>query len=310
MALTGQTQAVLDVLEQLGGPALHEMEVDEARAMLAAMPKGPAPEVGQVTDVTVPGPDGNGIPARVYRPEGEGPFPVLCYFHGGGWVLGSAEESDATTRRLCTLADCIVISPDYRLAPEHPFPAAAEDCYAVTRWAADQSTAFGGDPARLAVSGGSAGGNLAAVVALMARDRSGPDICFQFLEYPVIAADLDTASYRANADGYLLSRDGMAWFWDHYVPDADQRRDPLVAPLEAESLAGLPPALVITAEFDPLRDEGEAYGAALESAGVPTTVTRYDGVIHGFFGMHGMIDEADTAQREVAAALQAAFGTA
>jgi acetyl esterase len=307
MAPTAQTQVVLEALEAMGGPAIEDLDVAEARVMMDAFPRGEGPEVGALTEVTIPGPDGNDIPARVYRPEGDGPFPVLCYFHGGGWVVGSAEQSDATTRRLCDLAGCVVVSPDYRLAPEHPFPAPAEDCYAVTRWAAEEIGAHGGDGTRVAVAGGSAGGNIAAAVALMARDRGGPSLCFQFLEYPVTAADLDTESYRANAEGYLLTRDAMAWFWDHYVPDAATRNDALAAPLLADDLAGLPPALVITAELDPLRDEGEAYGAALAAAGVPTTVTRYDGVFHGFFGMHGMIDEAETAQEEAAAALRAAF---
>jgi acetyl esterase len=257
----------------------------------------------------VPGPDGNDIPARVYTPAGDGPFPVLCYFHGGGWVVGSVEQSDGTTRRLCDLAGCVVVSPEYRLAPEHRFPAASEDCYAVTQWAGgDDIAAFGGDPDRLCVGGGSAGGNLAAVVAVMARDRDGPTLAFQFLEYPVTDCALDTGSYQENAEGYLLTRGAMAWFWDHYVPDVDRRTDPRVSPLRTENLAGLPPALVITTELDPLRDEGEAYGVALQAAGVPATVSRYDGVIHGFFGMHGMIDEADTAQHEAAAAIRAAVG--
>jgi acetyl esterase len=309
MAPTEQTRLILGALEAMGGLGVEDMAVDEARAVMDAFPQGEGPDVGAVTEVTIPGPVGNEIPARVYTPVGDGPFPVLCYFHGGGWVIGSAAQSDGTTRRLCDLAGCVVVSPDYRLAPEHPFPAAAEDCYATVRWAATASASYGGEPTRLAVSGGSAGGNLAAVVALMARDRGGPELRFQFLEYPVIDSDLDTGSYRENAEGRLLTRAAMAWFWDHYVPDVERRADPWASPLRAESLAGLPPALIITAGLDPLRDEGEAYGAALEAAGVPTTVTRYEGVIHGFFGMHGMIDEADTAQREAAAALRAAFST-
>lgn len=307
MPATAQTQSLLDLLDSMGGPGVEDMGVDEARAMIDAFPRGEGPEVGAVAEVGVPGPDGNQIPARVYTPSGRGPFPVLCYFHGGGWVIGSAEQSDATSRRLCDLAGCVVVSPDYRLAPEHRFPAAVDDCYAVARWAADEADAHGADGSRLAVAGGSAGGNLAAVVALMARDRGGPEVCFQFLEYPVTDCDLATASYRENAEGRLLTRGAMAWFWDHYVPDIDRRTDPRASPLRAESLEGLPPALVITAALDPLRDEGEAYGAALEAAGVPTTVSRYDGVIHGFFGMHGLIDEAEIAQREAAAALREAF---
>jgi acetyl esterase len=310
MAPTAQTQAILDALAVMGGPGIETMGVDEARAMMDAFPRGDGPEVGAVTDVVIPGPDGDDIPARVYRPAGDGPFPALCYFHGGGWVVGSADQSDATTRRLCSLAECIVVSPDYRLAPEARFPAAAEDCYAVTEWAATHVADHNGDGSRLAVAGGSAGGNLAAAVTLMARDRGGPDLCFQFLEYPVTDHDLQTPSYVANAEGYLLSRDTMRWFWDHYVPEPSRRADPYASPLRAADLTGLPPAFVLTAEFDPLRDEGEAYGAALAAAGVPTTIRRYDGMIHGFFGMHGMIDEADTAQREAAAALRTAFGTA
>lgn len=310
MPPTEQTRMILDALDAMGGPNVEDMAVDEARAMMASFPQGTGPEVGAVTRIVIDGPDGNDVPALIFTPTGDGPFPVLCYFHGGGWVLGSADQSEATCRRLCDLADCIVVAPDYRLAPEHPFPAAAHDCLAVTQWAAAQIEPYGGDPTRLAVSGGSAGGNLAAVVALMARDQGGPDICFQFLEYPVTDADLDSASYLENAEGYLLSRNAMSWFWDHYVPEAAARAEAYVSPLRAPDLSGLPPALVITAELDPLRDEGEAYGAALTAAGVPTTVTRYAGVTHGFFGMHGLIDEADTAQREAAAALRVAFGTA
>jgi acetyl esterase len=307
MTATDQTRMLLDVWEAMGSPSVETMTVADARAMAEGYPRGPGPQVDRIADVTIPGPDGNHIPARVYTPEGEGPFPVLCYFHGGGWVIGSIEMADATARSLCVGAECVVVSPDYRMAPEHPFPAPLEDCFAVTEWAVAATEPHGGDGSRLAVSGGSAGGNLAAGVTMMARDRGGPRLAFQFLEYPATDHDFETGSYRENAEGMLLSRAALIWFWDNYVPDPADRDDPRASPLRSTDLSGLPPALVITAELDPLRDEGEAYGNALAAAGVPTTITRYDGVVHGFFGMRGLIDEATAAQAEAAAALRAAF---
>ena len=243
-------------------------------------------------------------PIRVYKPaNATKPLPVLVYFHGGGWVLGNLDSHDANCRSLCLGADVLVVSVDYRLAPEHPFPAAIDDCYAVTRWLSTNAASLGGDPSRLAVSGDSAGGNLAAATALLARDRGGPKIAFQLLVYPVADADFERPSYRENASGYLLSRSTMMWFWDQYVPDKTQRKDDRCAPIHAQSLANLPPALIITAEYDPLRDEGEAYAERLRADGVPVTLRRYDGMIHGFFG-NARIDDGKRALEEANEALR------
>ena len=230
------------------------------------------------------------------------------YFHGGGWVIGSLETHDGTCRELAAGAGCVVVSVDYRLAPEHRYPAAAEDCYAATRWCAEHAAELAIDARRIAVGGDSAGGNLAAVVAQMARDRGGPGLVLQLLVYPVTDHDFGTASYRDNAAGYLLTAADMRWFWGHYLGDDTARgAEPYASPLRAASLAGLPPALVITAELDPLRDEGEAYARALEAAGVAAKLHRYDGMIHGFFGMSAIMDQAVAAVREATGTLRFAF---
>ena len=230
---------------------------------------------------------------------------MLLYFHGGGWVIGNIESSDALCRILTNAAGCIVVSVDYRLAPEHPFPAAVDDAYHAAMWAAANAASFGGDPLRLAVGGDSAGGNLAAVVAQIARDRGKPAIRFQLLIYPVTDAACDTPSYSENADGYFLTRDAMQWFWNHYARSDADRNHPYASPLRASNLAGLPAALVITAEFDPLRDEGERYAERMRAAGTPVQLTRYDGMIHGFFAMGAMIDQGRTAIQQSAEAMRA-----
>jgi acetyl esterase len=222
-------------------------------------------------------------------------------------VIGSIETHDGLCRQLANAAGCIVVSVDYRLAPEHPYPAAAEDAYAATRWVVDNARSFGGDPSRVAVGGDSAGGNLTAVVSLMARDRGGPPLVQQLLIYPVTDAPTDKGSYRSNAEGYFLTADMMQWFWRHYTGEAGSA-EPYACPLRAKSLAGLPPALVVTAEFDPLRDEGEVYAARLREAGVPVHLSRYDGMIHGFFAMSAFLDRARAAVAEAAEALRGAFG--
>jgi acetyl esterase len=308
MALDPQARAVLDQMAETTAPLINELSVDEARltsATMAAMQGFPEP-VGSVEDRKLPGPGGY-IPVRIYMPFGKEPFPVLVYFHGGGWVIGDIESSDGLCRTLSNAVGCIVVSVDYRLAPEHPFPAAADDAYHATLWAATNASSFGADDSRIAVCGDSAGGNLAAVIAQIARDRGKPGICFQLLIYPVTDAACDTPSYSENAEGYFLTRDAMHWFWNHYIRNDADRIHPYASPLRASNFACLPPALVITAEFDVLRDEGERYAERMRAAGTPVQLTRYDGMIHGFFTMSAIIDQGRTAIKQSAAALRAAF---
>lgn len=300
MPLDPQARRYLDQMAALGAPAAGTVPVAQTREISRAR------SVMTVSDVSCPGPAGP-IPLRVYTPPGPRPHPVLVYFHGGGWVTGDLDSSDTRCRILADWARCLVVSVDYRLAPEHPFPAAADDSFAATTWVAEHAAELGADPRRIAVGGDSAGGNLAAVVALMARDRGGPSLVFQYLVYPVVDCDLDRPSHKDNGRGYGLTREGMAWYFEQYVPDAARRTDPLVSPIRAKDLSGLPPALVITAEFDPLRDEGEAYAEALRAAGVPVTVTRYDGMVHGFVSQAREFDKGKQAVLESVAALRAVF---
>jgi acetyl esterase len=260
-----------------------------------------------VADELIPRPN-EPLAVRIYTPESPALAGALVYFHGGGWVFGDLDSHDETCRRLCREAELKVISVHYRRAPETTYPGAAEDCYAATAWVVENAARLGIDRDRIAVGGDSAGGNLAAATALMARDRGGPAIRLQLLIYPVTDARFDTGSYRENADGYLLSRRAMEYFWDQYVPDLQERTEPYAAPLRASDLNGLPPALVQTAEYDPLRDEGEAYAAALAKAGVAVQQTRYDGLIHGFFGMQDAIAAARPAMAEAVAALRKHLG--
>jgi acetyl esterase len=282
MPLAPEYQAMLTELAAQPGPSIAEMAPADARAVYRLMrPDNPDLAVGSVADRRIPGPAGD-IPVRIYTPAGDGPFGVLVNFHGGGWVIGDLDTADAVCRDICRTAGCVVVSVDYRLAPEHRFPAAVDDSVAATAWAAANMTTLHGN-GRLAVGGESAGGNLAAVVSRHARDAGGPDLCFQLLLYPVTDCDLGRPSYAANGQGYLLETATMRWFWDHYCPDPAERRHPDASPLHADDLHGLPPALVVTAEFDPLRDEGEAYAAALRDAGVAAESVRYDGLVHDFF---------------------------
>lgn len=308
MPLDPQARAFLDQISAMGGLPLSAMGVEGARQameLLSTMRAAPAP-VASAVDRRIPGPGGE-IPVRIYTPNGTAPFPLLVYFHGGGWVLGSLETHDGICRELANGAGCVVVSVDYRLAPEHRYPAAAEDCYAATRWAAANAGELGADPKRLAVGGDSAGGNLAAVVPQMARDRGGPPIVFQLLIYPATDSACDAPSQRENADGYLLTYADMLWFWGHYLGDSTKGAEPYASPLRAARVNGLPPALVITAEFDPLRDEGEHYAKRLEEAGVPARLSRYHGMIHGFFGMGQMMDQGNAAVREACGNLKLAF---
>ncbi len=304
MPLAPAARTLIDQLESDGGPALWEMSPDEARALSAVMgAMDDPPEVAAVEDRVIAGPAGD-VSARIYTPDAPAPRPVVAFFHGGGFVICSVETHDGLARRLTNALGAVVVSVEYRLAPEARCPAAAEDCYAATQWAHEHAAELGADPARLMVAGDSAGGNLAAVVSLMAREQGGPPITSQALVYPVIDAACDAPSYTENAEGYFLTAPGMRWFWDHYLgPDGDGA-DPHASPIRASDLSGLPPAVVITAEFDPLRDEGEAYAEALQAAGVPVVVRRYDGMIHGFVSMPILFPEADDAVARIADAMQ------
>lgn len=310
MPLDPQTRTFLDRFALI--PAWYEVPLDEAREQrILAAPtlNGPPEPVRKVEDRNIPGPGGT-LPLRIYTPQGDGPFPILVYFHGGGWVLSNLETHDMLCRKLTNRAHCIVISVDYRLAPEHKFPAAVEDSYAATNWAAEHAHELNGDPTRLAVGGDSAGGNLSAVTTLLAREQGGPAISFQFLIYPATdhyPASAQRKSFIENGEGYFLTNEGMRHFLDHYLESPEQSSDPRFAPLQAKDLSGLPPALVVTAEYDPLRDEGELYAERLQKAGVPVTLRRYDGMIHGFFTMAGVIDQSNKAIDETAEILRQAF---
>jgi acetyl esterase len=302
MPLHPHVEGLLNQMAAAGGKPFHAMTPQECRqvfgGLIASLPPSQARLAG-TADRTVPGPAGP-IRTRVYTPEGKGPFPVLVFFHGGGWVIGDLESHDSVCRELSGGAGVVVVSVDYRLGPEHRFPAAADDCTAVTRWVLQNAAQINGDAQRVAVGGDSAGGNLAAVVSQELRDQDRIRLAAQLLIYPV--ARLDGVASRSmvdNATGYLLQRADMDWFRDHYLGPNVDGKDVRVSPILAKSLAGLPPALVQTCEFDPLRDEGEDYGKALTAAGVPTVMSRYDGSIHAAFSFftimepgRRMVDEA------------------
>ncbi len=306
MPVEPATQGLLAMLEEAGGPDISEQTPAEARAAIAgfaAMQAG-APAPARVEDRTLPGPAGD-IPVRVYASAGEN-LPVVMYFHGGGWVVGDIESHDGTCRQLLAeLGAAVVVSVDYRLAPEHKYPAAADDCYAATAWVAANGAEIGADGSRIAVCGDSAGGNLSAVVSQMARDRGGPAIAAQVLHVPVTDHNYDYQSYSDNAEGYLLTRASMVWFWDHYLPSDAAGQESYASPLRADNLTGLPPALIQTAEYDPLRDEGEAYGAALDAAGNDVSVHRYDGVVHDPFMMFAVVPTGVECLKEAAAFINA-----
>jgi acetyl esterase len=309
MPLDPQVKMVLDAMASSNLPELDSVPLDVGREFRASqrrmMPAGPPTTT---RDVHIDA-GGRRIFARVYGPENAPPaLPVLLWFHGGGFVIGSVEESDADCRVLCREIGCVVVSVEYRLAPESKFPGGFDDCYAATAWVAEHAAELGGDPARVAVGGDSAGGNLAAAVCLAARDRSGPRLVFQVLVYPVTdLVSFDTPSYRENAEGYYLTQSSMHWFRDHYLATPSDREHPYVSVLRAPDLGGLPPALVITAEYDPLRDEGDAYAVRLRDAGNVVTSKSYRGMIHGFFTMHPYLDGGKAAVKDIAATLKPAL---
>ena len=311
MPLDPQLKPVLEVMEAgMGSVDLWQTEPAQMRPMTNLAGPGDPTSVARVEDRTIPGPAGP-IPVRLYWPEGEGPHPVIAFFHGGGFVLCGLESHDETARQLCKGSGAVLMSVDYRLAPEAKFPAAPDDCYAATEWLAGNAASLGGDPSRLAVAGDSAGGNLAAVTARRALARGGPAIVHQLLIYPVADFGHDTESYRENAEGYFLTADMMKWFRHHYLSDAENERlHPEASPLLAEDFAGLPPATVQTAEFDPLRDEGRAYAKRLSDAGVAAELIEYDGLVHGFMAWTAAVDRAADAMRDACHRLRTAFGTA
>jgi acetyl esterase len=304
--LDPQLQAMRDQRERDHVPPLYEMSLAAARtadlASIRASGGDPEP-VHEVTDLTIPGPGGE-LPLRLYRPASARPLPVLLYFFGGGWVLGTIDTADGVSRSLANASGALVAVVGYRLAPEHPFPAAADDCYTALRWIAEHAAGIGADPARLAVGGDSAGGNLAAGVALRAR-AGGPALAGQLLVYPNTDQLADDESMRAADDPFLFNRHSVAWYRQHYLADPRDAANPLASPLRAESLAGLPPALVITAEYDPLRDQGEAYGRRLADEGVQAELSRYPGMTHGFFTMGGTVDASQAAVAQAASHVRA-----
>ena len=306
MPLDPQIAALLAKGEGLA--PLETLSVAEARARYESRPRPPPAAVAEVTERVIQGP-GGALRLRIYTPYGAGPHPLLVFFHGSGFVLCSLDTHDGMCRNLCAGAGCVLASVDYRLAPEARFPAASEDCLAATRWVGANAAALGADPARIAIAGDSAGGALAAVTAIRVRDEGGPELSGQVLIYPITDHYRPgTASLVENAEGYGLTRAAVTWFWDHYLGPSGDPSDPHAAPLRAPDLGRLPPGLVITAEFDPLRDEGEAYGARLQAAGVPARVVRWPGANHGFLGWVGWVDAADAAMAEICAWLRARLG--
>lgn len=311
MPLDPQARAYLDAGAVLGLKAPRDSTPEESRA--GALKRRhhfgiPPIPVAKVEDRTVPGPDGD-IPIQIYMPEAAGPLPVLVYYHGGGWVSGCIETHENACRALANQTPCVVVSVEYRRAPETKFPGPLEDCYAATAWVSEHAAELGADPARLAVGGDSAGGNLAAAVALAARERGGPKIAYQLLIYPVTDCNFETTSYREAAEGYGLTQDSMRYFWEMYTKDEADAANPLASVLRAD-LSGLPPAHLITAEYDPLRDEGDAYAAKLKAAGVEVDHVTYPGQIHGFFNVGTMMKTGEVAVERAAKAMAKALAPA
>jgi acetyl esterase len=318
MTLHPQARAVLDLVAASGEIEPSDEHLAEIRtgfAMLVAMGAGPGVSVADVRDLEIPARAPAGpVPVRVYRPTGEALLPVVVFFHGGGWTIGGIDDYDPIARSIAKSSGALVVSVGYRLAPEHPHPAALDDCWAATTWVAEHAAEIGGDGSRLALMGDSAGGNIAAVLSQRCAREGGPQPLLQVLVYPAVDCDFDTPSYRENGKGYLLDAAQMRWFLGCYTRGGSDPRDPAISPLRAADLRagdlrGVATALVITAEYDPLRDEGEAYAAALGAAGVDVRLTRYDGMIHAFFGLGAAFDAGNEAVVEVGAALRRAFGT-
>ncbi len=311
-----QMQAVLDELASLHGKPIESLSVAEARQqpspadavkkILVDKNKPTQEPVEKVEDKTITTTTGD-LKTRVYTPKGGGPFPVLVYFHGGGWVIADLDTYDSSCRALANLAQCVVLSVEYRKGPENPFPAAADDAYAATQWAMQHASEINGDSKKIAVGGESAGGNLAAVVCLMSRDRKMAAPIHQLLVYPLVDNDMNRTSYIENAEAKPLNRAMVGWFLPKYVQNAADMNNPYVFPLKAQSLSGLPSATIIAAEIDPLRSEGQAYADKLKAAGVAVKYELYKGATHEFFGMGAVFDRARDAEEAAATELKAAF---
>jgi len=312
MPLDPQVQMLLDQLAAVGGPKLETLPPAEARTLFKTFGSMlPVVTAARMTPYRIPV-DGGEVDMHLHWPLGAEdaaePLPVLVWYHGGGFTIGDLETSDSTAAELANASGCAVANVDYRLAPEHPFPTPLEDCYTALSWIVSEAAAMGFDPARVAVGGDSAGGNLSAALCLLASQRGGPALRFQLLVYPCLDARMSYPSIKENGEGLLLEASTLRWFWDNYIGSADPE-DPLLSPVyaSADDLAGLPPALVITAEFDPLRDEGEAYAERLRLAGVPVDTSRYEGMVHGFVPFSQLWDAAHKAVDECARALRAAL---
>jgi acetyl esterase len=311
MPLDPQAKALLDFLGFTTQPGIETLTPQAARDRFRALTDarkqmGANEPVHQVRDIRIPGPSGE-IPVRMYTPDVQKPAPVLIYFHGGGWVLGDLDSHDHVCRAMANAVPCVVASVDYRLAPETKFPAAVEDSYAALEWIAANAGELGIDSGRIAVGGDSAGGNLAAVICQMARDRKGPKPVYQVLIYPATDMRMVAPSMEENSEGPLLTKAAMAWFIDHYLRGEKDKLDPLASPLLAADLTGLPAAFILTAECDPLRDEGEDYGQKLKSAGVPVEVKRYAGMPHGFFSFGAALTTAQESMADTTTRLSKAF---
>lgn len=305
MPLDPQAQIAIDGITAIGLDVFNDdTDPTAIRALMTAVIIPSTVEVTTVENRKIPGPAG-ALAVRIYRPAGDAPKPILVFFHGGGWVIGSLDTHDHVARKLANEIDAVVVSVDYRMGPEDRFPAAVEDSFAALQWAHAEAAAIGGDPDRVVVAGDSAGGNLAAIVAQVAR-TSGPDVRFQLLVYPVTDYEFTSASMEDNAEGYYLTRNMMRWFFDRYLNGPDEGDDPRVSPLRNPDLSGLPPAFVITMEYDPLRDQGVAYGDAMRAAGNTVASTTYPGLFHGCFGMDEMIDAAKVPFADAVAAVRSA----
>jgi acetyl esterase len=308
MPLSPDVEMLLQGMAAAGAPPIWESTVEEARAggpMIAAM-AGESIPVGSVENLTIPVDGDTSVGARVYTPSGDGPFPVVVFFHGGGWVVCDLDTHDNPCRQICRDAEAVVVSIDYRMGPEFRFPTAPNDCFAATQWVAANAASLNADASRLAVCGDSAGGNLSAVVSQMARDAGGPAITFAALIYPATDMADRSGSMIENGEGYFLELKGMEWFMGHYINE-DQLADPLASPLLNNNLMNLPPCFITTCEFDPLRDQGEAYGEALRANGGTVEMKRYDGLIHGAVNMMGVLAGGAEMVTDVASRLKVAL---